>query len=80
MNTSRPILLLSANILPFNSSRCIGSLLLVPTFVFKYLQVYLSIAPGALVSLLDEKQRSTFANFCTFLIQVPLLTNSALVP
>ena len=32
-----------------------------------------------LVSLLDEKQRSTFAIFLPFFIQVSLLTNSALV-
>ena len=31
-----------------------------------------------LVSLLDEKQRSTFAIFLPFFIQVSLLTNSAL--
>ena len=31
-----------------------------------------------LVSLLDEKQRSTFAIFWTLFIQVSLLTNSAL--
>ena len=32
-----------------------------------------------LVSLLDEKQRSTFAIFGPFFIQVSLLTNSAIV-
>ena len=32
-----------------------------------------------LVSLLDEKQRSTFAIFWTLFIQVSLLTNSALI-